>query len=95
LSRRRREPRYASNLAVILHDGEGIARNVSASGIYFETQLRFKKGDEVQFTVDYMPEALTMQCRGRVVHIENIKNLFGIGACIDDFTLRRAKAAKR
>jgi hypothetical protein len=92
LPSRRREPRFASNFAVTLDGGEGVARNVSASGIYFETRLRFEAGEPLRFTVDYEPSAggtLKIHCHGSVVRIEKLAEIFGVGARIDEFDFRR------
>jgi hypothetical protein len=93
---RRREPRYAADLAVVLDEGHAVARNVSASGIYFETPLRFVEGERIRFRVEFTPEAggpLTMQCQGRVVRIERAGEAFGIAARIEEFSFARAREA--
>src|SRR6266571_5954491 len=91
---RRHEPRFESNLAVMLEHGTGIARNVSASGIYFETDVPFSRGADLKFTVRFAPSEggrVKMQCWGRVVRIENFKELFGVAAKLDEFNFEREK----
>lgn len=97
MASRRREPRFPSCFAVTLEGGEGVARNVSASGIYFETRVRLQPGALVRFTVDYEPQAggaLKMHCQGRVVRIEELDERFGIGACIEELGLRRTSEGR-
>lgn len=93
MSSRRQEPRFPSHFAVTLDDGEGLVRNVSASGIFFETRVRFVPGAAVRFTVAYEPTAgstLKMHCLGRVVRIEKLDQRFGVAARIEHFDFRRA-----
>jgi hypothetical protein len=88
----RREPRFQSSLAVLMEDGKGRARNVSASGIYFETDLPFTQGADLKFTVHFAPAEggpLRMKCRARVVRIDDLHGLFGVGAAIQDFSCER------
>lgn len=94
MSFRRREPRYESNLAVALEGGSGIARNVSASGIFFETEVPFREGAPIRFTIDFTPDAggpLTMQCHGRVVRIEARDSSYGVAARIEEVQFTRVK----
>lgn len=88
----RREPRFASNLVVRLETGDATARNVSASGIYFQTRMPVKSGTALRFTVHFVPHEgapLLMHCRARVVRVEVIEGGFGVGAAIQHFTLER------
>lgn len=92
MSFRRREPRFPSNFAVTLDAGQGVARNVSSSGIYFETRVRLEPGAPLRFSVDYEPGAgggLKMYCQGRVVRIEKLAENFGVGARIEELDFRR------
>lgn len=93
----RREPRYAAELAVQLENGAGIARNVSPSGIYFETDVALEAGSDVSFVVDFdLPEggALKMKCKARVVRIVPLAKVFGVGARIHDFSFERTSIRK-
>lgn len=90
----RREPRFESDLAVELEGGSARARNVSASGIYFETGLALRKGAELRFTVQFAPiegAPLRMQCRARVVRVERLVGRFGVGAAIQHFDFARER----
>ncbi len=90
----RREPRFESDLAVELEGGSARARNVSASGIYFETSMPLRKGAELRFTVQFAPiegAPLRMQCRARVVRVERLVGRFGVGATIQHFDFARER----
>ncbi|HET7361992.1 MAG TPA: PilZ domain-containing protein [Burkholderiales bacterium] len=92
----RREPRFESDLAVELDGGSARARNVSASGIYFETAVPFRKGSDLRFTVQFAPvegAPLRMECRARVVRVERLVGRFGVGAAIQHFNFVRERKA--
>ena len=77
--------------------GEATARNVSASGIYFETHVPLKKGAALRFTVRSVPHEgapISMHCRARVVRVEVLEGGFGVGAAIQHFTLERERTAR-
>jgi hypothetical protein len=88
----RREPRFAADRALSLEGGEARARNVSASGIYLETKLPLKAGDDLRFTVlvfQEMSATLRMHCRARVVRADALEGCYGIGAAIRELRLDR------
>jgi len=90
----RREPRFESDLAVELEGGSARARNVSASGIYFETSVLLRKGADLRFTVQFAPiegAPLRMECRARVVRIERLVGRYGVGATIQQFNFARER----
>jgi len=86
-----REPRFAADRALSLEGGEARARNVSASGIYLETKLRLKAGDDLRFTVLFseMSATLRLHCRARVVRADALEGCYGIGAAIRELRLDR------
>ena len=88
----RREPRFAADRALRLEGGEARARNVSASGIYLETRVPLKAGDDLRFTVLVAPEmsaTLRMRCRACVVRADVLEGCYGIGAAIRELWLDR------
>lgn len=90
----RREPRFESDLAVELEGGSARARNVSASGIYLETNVPLRKGADLRFTVRFAPvegAPLRMECRARVVRVERLVGRFGVGATIQHFNFARER----
>jgi hypothetical protein len=54
---RRRMPRYPICLVVETEQGKGITRDISASGVYFETAQLYEAGAPVCFT-------LVLECSG-------------------------------
>ena len=93
----RREPRFESDLAVELDGGSARARNVSASGIYLETNVPLRKGAELRFTVQFAPiegTPLRMECQARVVRVERLVGRFGVGASIVHFSFARERKSE-
>ena len=89
----RGEERFAAAMALTLPGGEGETRNVSASGVYFVTQVRLEAGSPLTFEVAFAAAAggpLRMRCTGRVVRVEVLGREIGVGAAIDDFAVVRA-----
>ena len=91
----RREERVDTELPVSFDSGAGIARNVSASGIYFETDARLAPGSAIQLCVvfsDSPSGPLRLHCEARVLRIEEKGNKVGVGACISNFKFKRLGA---
>ena len=88
----RKEERFETELIVRLEGGgEGVARNVSASGIYFVTDVGLKEGQPVRFSLDFqdLPSGpIEVNCNARVVRVEERGSSRGIGASIDSFEFR-------
>ena len=88
----RKEERFETELTVKLEGGgEGIARNVSANGIYFVTDVALEAGQPVRFSLDYedFPSGpIEVNCSARVVRVEEQGASRGIGASIDSFEFR-------
>lgn len=93
----RKEQRVESKLAITLDGGTGISRNVSASGIYFETEVPLRAGGSVSFSVDFTnPEGqpVRMFCAGWIVRIEELEGRLGAGVRIDEFHIERLSEAR-
>ena len=78
--------------------GEGVARNVSASGIYFVTTSVFEEDQAVELRLefpDFPGGALEVTCHGRVVRVAQEGTAKGVGAAIARFEFRRAPATGR
>lgn len=89
----RREERFESTLALRLDKGRGIARNVSANGIYFVTDVALQEGAPFSFTLDfdnYPGGALRVKCAARVIRVEVLDDKLGVGAAISSMQLQRA-----
>jgi Tfp pilus assembly protein PilZ len=73
---RRRGERYKLALAVQLNDGTGIIRDISTSGIFFETVNAYSIGDTIRLFLNFEQE--TLQCEARVVRVEPRNGQFGV-----------------
>ena len=88
----RKDERYGADLKVRLEGGEGAVRNVSASGIYFLTDVALKEGQPVKFTLDFasFPSGpISVNCIARIVRVEEQGARKGIAAAISSFEFRR------
>ena len=95
----RKEQRFDTELRVRLEGGaEGVARNVSASGIFFVTEAALKAGQPVRFTLqfeDFPSGPIEVQCSARVVRVEEQGAGRGIGASIESFEFHTLPKAGR
>jgi hypothetical protein len=88
----RREERFLTELRVRLEGGFGLARNVSAGGIYFVTDVALQVGQPVTFTLDFeaFPSGpIAVNCTARVVRVEERGSTRGVGAAISTFEFYR------
>jgi hypothetical protein len=85
----RREERVPTELPVELGGGNGIARDVSASGIFIETDASYGTGSPISFAVELETPGgrITLNCRGQIVRIEHRGGRLGIGVRIDESSL--------
>jgi hypothetical protein len=72
--------RFVSELPVEFSGARGLTRNVSATGVYFETTVDQLPDSKVRFVVDVVVhgEALKMVCSGQVVRVEHKTGTVGI-----------------
>jgi hypothetical protein len=88
----RGEERFAAAMALTLPGGKGETRNVSASGVYFVTDVRLHAGSALTFEVAFPDVAggpARIRCIGRVVRVDVLERGMGVGAAIDEFELVR------
>jgi hypothetical protein len=85
----RKEERFDTELMVKLEGGgEGVGRNVSASGIFFVTDVALEEGQPVKFTLefqDFPSGPVEVNCSARVVRVEEQGTGRGIAVWIDSF----------
>jgi len=89
----RNEERVAATRPVKLGRGTGVTRNVSASGVFFETDVDYVPGSEVSFAIELDgPQAkkVMFKCQGQVVRVEHRDGKVGVAATIDASTLESA-----
>jgi hypothetical protein len=89
----RKDERFDTTLPVRLERGGGVARNVSATGIYFITDQALEAGATVTFALDFedFPGGpIQVNCVGRVVRIdEQDEKKKGVAAAIQSFDFHR------
>ena len=84
----RREERVQSALNVNLEHGIGVTRDVSASGVYFETDLPFAPGAPISFSFNFEDAPggpLVLKCEALIVRVENRGGKTGVGATITSY----------
>lgn len=88
----RKEERVFTDVRVAFAGGEGVARNVSASGIYFVTASSFEEGQPVELHIefpDFPGGRLEVTCYGRVVRVAPQGTTRGVGVALASFEFRR------
>lgn len=91
----RKEERFKTELLIKLEGGDGVVRNVSASGIYFVTEVALQEGQPVKFTLEFQnfPSGpIAVNCVARVVRLEERGARRGVGASISSFEFHRIPA---
>jgi Tfp pilus assembly protein PilZ len=73
---RRRGERYKLALPLQLKNGAGMTRDISTSGIFFETESAYATGDMIRLFLNFEHE--TLQCEARVVRVEPRNGQFGV-----------------
>jgi hypothetical protein len=76
----RQSDRFDSELPVDLGGVPGLTRNISATGVYFETVSTQEPGARVQFTVmlTVHGEQIRMLCDGEVIRVDHKDDTLGI-----------------
>jgi len=88
-SEKRLGERVEAAFAVRLGDASGVTRNVSASGLYFETQAALSVGGRINFAVDLeiAGASMVLSCLGEIVRIDQRGDQQGVAIKILDSTL--------
>ena len=78
----RNAARFDTALAVDVAGLKGEARNISATGVYFETDIDMPLGSVVNLSVQFTHGGRKhwLACEGRVVRVTNADGHHGIGA---------------
>jgi hypothetical protein len=69
----RREDRERKKLPVKVYGDnvKGVTRDLSASGVYFETDSRYQVGSMIKVTIDFdSPQGMQLECEGTIVRVE-------------------------
>lgn len=72
--------RFQTQLPIELNGTPGLTQNISATGVYFETNTNAAPGSEVQFVVavDMQGEKFNMVCKGVVVRVDQKEDIKGV-----------------
>jgi hypothetical protein len=64
--------RFDTHMPVQTEHGEGTTQNISAQGVYFETDVEPRAGALVNFSIEYQLHGRKHQllCEGKVVRVE-------------------------
>jgi hypothetical protein len=83
---RRKALRIPVALRVELQEGTGVTRDLSACGVFFETDCVFALGEDIQFAIilEHIDPCrpLRLQCRGQVVRVEQRGDTMGVAVVI-------------
>jgi len=86
---KRSSQRLQVEIPVCIGQEETISRDVSCSGIYFQTDQSFIEGDDLNFTLELIyalpGKQIKLNCQGEAVRIEQRGEKFGIAAKIKSF----------
>lgn len=89
LTERRRAIRLPMALPVELNEGTGITRDVSLSGLYFETDQLFSPRELISFTLVFEGRSwsrpIRLKCEGQVVRVEPSDGKAGIATTISSY----------
>jgi hypothetical protein len=89
----RREDRARNTLPLkVSHDnGVGVTRDLSVSGVYFETSSRYHAGSVIKMTIAFDgPAGMQLECEGTIVRVEDCgPDKVGIAVSMTSKALRR------
>jgi len=86
----RSDERLKAKLTVQLEHGQGTVRDLSASGIYFVTDVPLKVGEPLKFSLEFQNAkmgSISANCIARIVRVEKQGDLQGVAASISRITL--------
>ena len=87
----RQEPRQAIDLPLRLADGsEGVARNISPSGMYIEIRGHHPQAPHVSVEMEVPGERMTFRGHGRIVRVDHRDDVTGLAGHIEEATLEPA-----
>jgi len=88
----RADKRFSIDLPIKLGLGDGVMRNVSASGVYFMTEVDLKPGQSLKFTLEFSAVqigVISARCEARVVRVEPRGVTRGVGAVFETIEFHR------
>jgi hypothetical protein len=90
----RGEQRVRAALRVALADNaSGVTRDVSASGMFFETDAAYERGSAIDFRIDMDTPGgpMVLSCRGQIVRVERRQTTVGVAVRFLESTLKVAE----
>jgi hypothetical protein len=90
----RRDERFSSDLRIRLDHGEGVLRNVSASGIYFLTDLDLEVGRSLSFTLEFEAHQagpVSARCTAKVVRVDPQGQSKGVAVSFESIEFHRIR----
>ncbi len=80
----------AAALRVTLDGGTGVTQNVSASGMFFETDASYAPGSQIRFAVDLETPSgkMILTCHGDIVRVERREKRVGVAVRITESVIR-------
>ena len=96
-SDKRRQKRLGATLAVNLGRQSGVTRDLSASGVFFETDAAYHKGNRIHFEInlDTPWGCAVCDCDGQIVRVERRDGSIGIAVQFGEARPRARKAQPR
>ncbi|MFB3884982.1 MAG: PilZ domain-containing protein [Thermodesulfobacteriota bacterium] len=95
---RRQGLRYPIELPVEAEQAAGRTRDMSFSGIYFETESTFSPETQIELTLLWKPTLLSapmrIKCKGQVVRVERQEGKLGVAIAIEAYGFEMSKSTK-
>ena len=81
-----RAERHPVSIPISVGKKTGVAKDISATGIYFEIDAKQKVGSNITFLLELMTPGgpIKVNCKGKVVRLENKDDRIGVAATIKD-----------
>ena len=93
-SEARMAPRFKADITVLAGGGRGVARDLSSSGVFFETDGSFIPGQAIEFSIIlehlYPDRHVLLNCKGAIVRVENKGEKVGVATTIESYTIEDA-----
>ena len=90
-----RATRHRGATPIELKDGKGITRDFSSTGIFFETDKSFTRGQPIDFTIvldNVDPDRhVRVKCRGEIVRVEASGHKIGVAVTISSYNFERPR----
>ena len=94
---KRRQKRLGATFPVRLGKSAGVTRDVSASGVFFETDVAYHRGSKIHFEINLETPwgKAVCDCDGKIVRVERHDGAVGIAVQFGDPAVRARTLRKR